>query len=203
MPAPTAIGRGRPILKTLGRWAPTAAAAALLLAAIVVFQLDAGRPQVPGQVILQTALVDRFHDRHDECARLPSHLMEVDSFPKSFVALPAAIADRLGATASAPLDLTTIGYAFDAAGKCNVPGDPAVHLVYRATDATNRHDALSLWIRKYEKQPEIEAGRIYLGTSADDSQPVLLWRLGEMMYYLTGDASSPIRDTARVLARGV
>ena len=196
-PRPGPAGRA-PTLGWVGRWQPAAVAAVLLVAAI--FVATTGRHADGTHLLLPAATIHAFQHRHVECSRTPQMPDGKEAFFQDLERLPPSIESHLGRPATPSLDLTPLGYQFQAAGKCNVPGEPAVHMIYSAMAHTGRNDSLSLWIRVYEGQPSIEAGRIYAGTPGDSTHPVLLWRQGEMIYYLTGDASAPVSDAASALA---
>jgi hypothetical protein len=45
----------------------------------------------------------------------------------------------------------------------------------------------------------IEEGRVYTAADATQPHPTLLWREGEMVYYLVGDAMPNVQQAATVL----
>lgn len=75
-------------------------------------------------------------------------------------------------------------------------------MIYRPAAGSGRHDALRLWIKVYgndSNDPMIAPERIYTGNAPKSLHPVLVWRNGNMIYYLTGNATSPMIDAAAAL----
>ncbi|MAE64233.1 MAG: hypothetical protein CMJ18_08145 [Phycisphaeraceae bacterium] len=187
----------------IGRWAPAAAAAVLFVASLIMFLQ--GRDTAPGHPVgagvLPVAMTELFEERHFGCTRGPDELMGTEMFSDDLEVLPSDVAKYLGSRPTPSLDLSGIGYEFHAAGRCNVPGEPSVHLIYRSD-----HDALSLWLRPYEGMPNIEAGRIF--TVLRDGSRLLIWRDAAMVYFLVGDSigitdgatTTRIEAAARMLA---
>ncbi len=196
---PSETPRATPARPTALRWIPAAAAALLLVASVAVFLAAREEAAAPGGTAVPASLAKRLQMRHEECSAQIQRLQGQSDFPADLVELPAAVVHHVGGGAIASLDLTALGYAFEAAGKCSVPGKPAVHMIYRALPETGRDDALSLWIKAYEQVPDIRENRLYFGTDADAPQTILLWRRGHVIYYLVGDTSAPMDRVANAL----
>lgn len=82
----------------------------------------------------------------------------------------------------------------------------AVNMIYRPRADSGHHDALSLWIKVYRENSggtTIEQDHIYTGSATDTLHPLLVWRNDPMIYYLTGNATSPMIDAAAALRLSV
>src|SRR5690606_25746901 len=123
-----------------------------------------------------------------------------DRFPRQVAALPGALSDYFHrSVAPGGLDLSRIGYEYQVTGLCSVPGQGAVHVLYKALPTTGRTDTLSLWLRPYDGQTPVEPGRLYLATDGETPMPMLIWREGDMVYYLMGDQMSNVEQAATAL----
>jgi len=122
--------------------------------------------------------------------------------PDSREQLPEALARRFHGQVAGGLDLSSIGYHFDRVGRCTVPGTGSVHLIYRAMAETGRQDAISLWIRPADEEFAVEPGTLHV-RGAERAHPVLIWRQGEMVYFLTGDGLGPAKQAATALGAPV
>ncbi len=193
----------RSVLAVIGRWAPAAVAAVLLVSALTVLRTaDSSGPAVAGaDVLFSAAKVQEFGRRHVSCSRMLDRLHGSELFPRQVSQLPGALTAYLGDSGPVlgSLDLTGLGYRFVGAGKCLVPGTGSVHLVYEAAERTARSDSLSLWIRAYDGKTDIEPGKLYTASGPSAVHPVLVWRVGDVVYYLVGDGPEQTRVAAERL----
>lgn len=195
----------------IGRWAPLAAAAAVAIGSLVLLSEGTRGGATPesanvaivataNQGVLPAERADRFARRHVRCSQKLSELFGTDRFPTDTKVLPAAVGGYLKQDIPAQLDLTGIGYRVEAAGVCTIPGQGAVHVLYRADPSTGRRDTLSLWIRKADANDEVSAkleeGRIYVGADTTTPHPMMLWRQNGLMHYLVGDAGDRVQEAA-------
>lgn len=186
---------------SFGQWLPLAAAAMFFLAAVVALQIGSNRPSLGDGAILPVSQVEQFQWRHTRCSRQIDDLARSEQLARPIEQVPAAIADLLGQAPVAVLDLSALGYRFEGAGPCNIPGHKAVHLIYRADEQTGRQDTLSLWIQPDEQQLNIAPETLHQITGDQAAHPMLVWRHGGMIYYLVGDSDQGVRDAAQTLAR--
>jgi hypothetical protein len=210
---PTASMQGPPpfSLRRISNWfssaglrAGGAIAAAAILTAAVLFLPDWGGAGGTGERagLLSPAKLEMFSKRHVQCVHRIEELRNTAAYPQEVGALPAALERRLdqATPGAATFDLSPIGYAFERAGDCAVPGKGAAHVIYRAKPSTGRSDAMSLWLgRVTEQAPDIKPGRLYRATDDHDAHPLLLWRHGGIMYYLVGNGEQPVQKAARFL----
>lgn len=170
------------------RWTPAAVAAALLLAATILF-FATPRSDPSTSTVLAASLVSQFENRHDDCARMREQLYSSQSFPVTAAELPSAIEQTIQVKACPSLDLSEFGYRFWKAGHCNLPGQDGVHLIYNTTgDDSGKDTALSLWIVKDTGRfDHIKPGQLHRIESA--SYPMIVWRHGGMVCFLIGDAA--------------
>jgi len=198
-PRPQAHEQG-PVVAKIGRWLP-AAVAAVLLIGVAVMWFSPPPTASPTSDLLPASMQTRFGDRHNACARMGVALYNAQKFKADAEQLPADLAAHfhqpLSPTPS--LDLSGVGYKFWRAGECSVPGKNAVHLVYRSVDHPEK-DTLSLWIKPFQQQTPIEAGKVYR-TAGDTDHPVVFWRTGNMVYYLTADSPASAEQAAEALRK--
>ena len=93
-------------------------------------------------------------------------------------------------------DLSPIGYAYVGAGPCDKPLENAAHLLYRSTEP-NRDDTISLFVQKYDGRSPIEPGKVYRIAGKDAAHPMIVWRHGEMVFYLVGNDEQPVLKAAK------
>ncbi len=184
------------VLARIGRWIPAAIAALLLLAAVGVYQ--AVPHSKPTADLFPVSQVDRFDSRHHLCSQTISALISDPDLPNNLDQLPAKLQEKLGQPVPG-LDLSALGYDFQAIGSCSIPGDNAVHLIYKADPATGRHDSISLWIRADDGRLPIEPGRLHASYGSHDDEKLLVWRHGGMVFYLLGDDPSRLEAVAKAL----
>ena len=206
------------VLAKIGRWAPLAAAAVLLLAALGLYlQSDARwadglRLGTQASSILPASMARQMDQRHGVCSSDTTELLRHAMFPDSVRELPAAVARQLDASGRGvvPLDLSVLGYRYVRAGECNVPGEPAAHIVYHADAASSQRDganeppALSLWITPDRGQFDaIDDGRVFMARITETRHPVMLWKRGGLVYLLLGEKLTDVESAANMLwARG-
>lgn len=182
-----------PVLARIGRWAPTAVAAVLLLAAGVLF-MQANSAVSPGDLraasLIPVDQVAQFTGRHGDCALDPARLEESKRFGDAteFDQLPGKLANYFQTTTDGMhLSLDGIGYDYQLTGACGLPGKGAVHIVYRNHQDPDR--AISVWVMPArEAHAVLEEGRVYSETGGDLLHPVIYWRQGDLLYYLVGDS---------------
>ena len=179
------------VLARIGRWVPLTAAAIFFVAALVVQNLPEQNTPLLFPSIAQNPVPESqygmFVKRHLGCSRMVDKLMHTELFPQDLKALPASLSKYLGGKATPGLDLSSIGYEFYAVGECAVPGKQSVHLIYHAKNDPTGQDALSLWMRRYSGLPAIEPDQAYY-VEAGGSHPLIVWRQGDMIYYLVGNS---------------
>lgn len=186
--APPAVRRSPGVLARIGRWAPTAVAAVLMFAAVVVFMqpADAGS----GPALLAVSKVEAFDGRHLDCAKQPRILHDHDRFGEAgaMQQLPTKLGEYFQtSTDGMRLNLSNVGYEYQLTGVCGLPGDGSVHIVYRHRDNPDR--AISLWIRPDDGSlKNLEADRVYVEAGKTLDHPVIVWRNKGMVYYLVGDS---------------
>lgn len=192
---------------TFRRWVPTIVAAVLLICTLAILGVQSYSQGRSNGSILRISLDESelrkttrsFQHRHVECAGLPGSLVESDRFPTDLAVLPRHINDYLGTWPTPALDLTKLGYRFERVGKCTLPGGQSMHMIYRAMPETGRRDTMSLWMKVDDRALDLEPGRIYAATDQNAVHPILVWRQGNMIYYLVGDVTSPMSSSVRGL----
>jgi len=202
-PSPTSPRRGwRAAFESRRRrlWMPLAAAATVGLAALVGLVLSDGF-NGHGTALLTPATIQQFSKRHVQCSHGLAQLHNATRYPTEVGELPAALADRLERKplSATQLNLQPLGYRFDRAGDCRIPGDQGVHVVYRAARGTERSDAISLWIHPASGELELEPGKLYEANSPNAPHPILMWRHAGLAYYLVGDSATRVEDAAQHL----
>ncbi|MEL7086898.1 MAG: hypothetical protein AAGL98_00400 [Planctomycetota bacterium] len=192
--APGTPYEGRPVLATLGRWvAPLAAAA--LLAVVGTVGLSAYRSQAGGGYtadgLISASLAERFGDRHTSCTLGEGMPAQTELFPAELDQLDESIARHVGPQiGGAALDLSSLGYDYQVAGLCPVPGDNAVHVIYKSADDR----ALSLWIKAYDGKPTLDPGVPYIPPQEHSGRPMMVWREADMVFYLVGDVMDDVKQ---------
>jgi len=196
---------GPKVLAVIGRWLPAAVAAMLLIGVLATFNaID--RPDkgslITSANVLNASMIDQFGDRHFKCSRKITPMYGIDQFPQNLTALPGALTDYFHQTIDAKvLDLSSLGYEFDVAGLCVIPGKGAVHLVYQSKAPTGQAETLSLWLRPFEQGSRIEPDRLYKADAPQQSYPMLVWRHGDMVYYLVGDSHDAVERAFDAISR--
>jgi len=189
----------RGVVAQIGRWAPAAAAAVLLITTISIIGVNQS-PVTPGQragTVLTQSQVMQFERRHVRCAQGVSSLMNAERFPRQVTRLPGALRDYFDRSMGAPpLDLSALGYEYVQTGECHVPGEGAVHLVYRAAERTGRSDRVSLWIRPDDGRLKLDRDHMYVAADEQSPHPLLIWKQNGMVYYLAGDALDRVQRVA-------
>ncbi len=193
------------IIATIGRWFPLAIAAMLFLSALVMWNANpTSHDNADG--IVPVKQIERFASRHVTCSRALTELHNVENFPDRLEAMPDKLAELFPISSTPNLDLSALGYEFEKAGNCLIPGKDAVHMVYRAAPETGRHDSMSLWIKPYrgpdssDHDAAIEPNRIYRVADAQQAHPMFVWRTDSMIYYLVGDSGDQVQRAAQSIA---
>jgi anti-sigma factor RsiW len=205
VPRPAPPETGPTVLAVIGRWMPAAVAAVLFIGAMIALNqagmLGRERLITSGQV-LNASLVDKFGDRHFKCSRRISPMHGKDKFPQDLSALPGALSTYFDQPINKDvLNLSSLGYEFDMVGLCVIPGKGSVHVVYKSQAATGQLETLSLWLRPFEEGSGIEADRLYKTADPTENFPMLVWRHGDMVYYLVGDSYDAVERAFDVLSR--
>jgi hypothetical protein len=202
-PSPTAnrADTGSPVLAVIGRWLPATVAALFFIGALVALNMAGSRDNGTGNNtvahanglitqgnVLNASLVDQFGNRHFKCSRHIAPIHGADKFPQDLARLPGALSEYFHESIDPELiDFSGLGYEFDMAGLCILPGKGAVHMIYKSQPDTGHSDMLSLWMRPYEEGSGIEADRLYTTADPRENFPMIVWRHGDMVYYLVGD----------------
>ncbi|MEM1110225.1 MAG: hypothetical protein AAGH99_16185 [Planctomycetota bacterium] len=182
--------QGSPVIARIGQWvAPLAVAATLFIGAVVALNVINDNRKYTSDGILTASLAQTFGDRHVKCALGQQAPYATDLFPASVSELDEAIAQQVGqAIEGAALDLSVLGYDYQLAGLCPIPGGDAVHVIYENAEG----QALSLWIKAYDGKPVLDPGRAYIPPQDHTSQPMMVWRDGDMVFYLVGNTMDEV-----------
>ena len=178
------------VIGRIGRWLPSGVAAALFITAAILYggsghaMNGSGGRLVAG--MMPTKLVSLFEQRHVRCSNDIEKLHHDPNLPGQIEELPGVLGERFGGK-MAELDLRGIGYQFERVGKCTVPGDVGVHLVYEPIE-DETSGAISLWITPEYGRFNIENEKIYTINGNDEAHPILMWKANGIMYYLVGDS---------------
>lgn len=193
-----------PVIGRIGRWLPSAVAAALLIAAPVMFMQASGTGSSAGPAVaslLSVSQVGAFDNRHLDCSAKPVILKDHDRFgPEGdFEHLPGKIADYFHTSADGmALSLDGIGYDYRLTGACSLPGSDGVHIVYRHRENPGR--SISLWLTADDgRYAQMDAGRVYVEAGKTLDHPVIIWRSGGLIYYLVGDSLQDAHQAVAVL----
>ena len=127
-------------------------------------------------------LAESVTDKHLWCADLEDHFVD-PNFPRSINDLGPAAEKFMSQPVLTP-DLTSIGYEFAGAGPCHIPGGLTLHLLYRSTETG---EFISLFSQKPPWKVELADGHQAIGAGPDADHPLLIWRAGDVMYYLVCD----------------
>lgn len=187
---------GPPVLARIGRWVPAAVAAVLLIAAAVVYTASnpggSGLTGFAGQQasFLSVDQIDQFTGRHGDCSLDTDLVYESEKFgdATAFNQLPGKLADYFKtSTDGLRLSLDGIGYQYEIAGACTLPGKGSVHIVYKHKDHPDK--AISLWVKPADDtHAGLKEGQVYANAGEDLMHPVIYWRQGGLLYYLVGDS---------------
>lgn len=197
---------GSPVLAVIGRWVPAAVAAVLLLGAVIALNQTGSdavndRLITSGQV-LNASLVERFGTRHFKCARKITPIYGSEQFPQKLDELPGALSSYFHQSIDVDaLNLSSLGYEFDMIGLCLLPGKGSVHMIYSSQAPTGQTDTLSLWLRPFEEGSGIEPGKLYKTPDPQKNFPMLVWRAGDMVFYLVGDSYDAVERAFDAISR--
>ena len=210
-----------PVLGRIGRWVPAAVAAMLLLAAGVAYlATPASRDPLPGPVVVDDwpadavmpeATARAFVTRHVRCTTGVEPLdHEVRTLPAAAGLMPELqpwMQRQIDGEAAA-LDMTGMDFGFVKAGACPVPGEAAVHLIYR-NNQPGRTDHLSLWVQAFPADAAattsgasllgLQPGKVHTIFPLHSDHPMLVWTDGERVYFLIGDAPGAVQQAAEHL----
>lgn len=202
--APRRSDAGPSVLARIGRWLPAAVAALFFIGALVALNhannRDGGR-LITAANVLNASLVDQFGNRHFKCSRDITPVHGTDRLPQDLAALPGALSDYFHQPIDPQvLDLSALGYEFDVAGLCLLPGKGAVHLIYKSQPASGHSDMLSLWMRPFQEGSGIEPDRLYTTADPENHFPMVVWRHGNMVYYLVGDTYDTVERAFKAIS---
>lgn len=192
---------GPPVIARISRWAPTAVAAVMLIAATAIFFAGRNGGVGPPQPVLDVRTVQAFGSRHMHCAGNPDELLHNHTrFGENIQQLPGHLGDYLQHSVDGlSLDLSSIDYDYQLAGVCSIPGDGAVHIIYRHHDDPAR--AMSLWIvdAKDQVTAQMQPGRVYVEAGDELDHPVILWEDNGLLFYLVGDSLEGVQQAVYAL----
>ncbi|MEO1237538.1 MAG: hypothetical protein AAFX76_12190, partial [Planctomycetota bacterium] len=152
--------------------------------------VEADRRQVERCGLITARLAQTFGDRHEQCAMENQLPYANELFPATMSGLDRALADHVGPEIeAASLDLSSIGFDYRVAGVCPIPGKDAVHLIYENPQG----QSLSLWIKGYDAEPVLDPGVPYFPPQGHTAQPMVVWREGDMVFYLVGDTMEDVQ----------
>ena len=182
---------GPPVIARIGRWVPAAVAAVLLVAAGVLFSQANNAPSFNTQAVsfLEPGQIKNLTGRHFDCAERPDRLKNPDQFGGSdFEQLPGKLSDYFNTQANTlSLNLDGIGYDYQLAGTCSLPGSGAVHIIYHKHNDPTR--SISVWIvPANDMHGKLQEGRVYAEVGEDLLRPVIFWRKSGLLYYVVGDS---------------
>lgn len=191
-----------PVLARIGRWAPAAVAAVMLLAATAVFfSARSAAPGVSATTVLDVRTVQNFSQHHMHCAENPvERLHNPERFGEGLDELPGNLDTYFDRSVDGrALDLSAIQYDYQLAGVCNIPGDGAVHIVYQHHDDPAR--AMSLWIGPAPEHlaSQMAPGRLYVEAGDNLDHPVIFWEDNGLIFYLVGDSLQDVHDAVQTL----
>lgn len=142
--------------------------------------------------IIPASQVERFGQRHDSCMQEITRLHEFASNPHQIQEMPKVISEHLGKQPYPCLDLSNIGYAFERAGPCNIPGK-AAHLIYKSTAPDSPNDAISLWITPDSGTLNLVPDKVFRVRGPESEHPIIVWRHNNLIYYIIGDSYANIQ----------
>ena len=183
---------GPPVIARIGRWAPAAVAAVLLLAAGVLFNQASNTNNGLGTTEVGHPSFEKIQQltgRHFDCAERPDRLKNPDQFGgEDFEQLPGRLSDYFKTDADKlSLNLDGMGYEYQLTGTCSLPGSGAVHIVYHKQEDSKQ--SISVWIVPAKPEHDtLKEGRVYTAVGDNLLRPVIFWRDGGLLYYLVGDS---------------
>jgi len=195
---PASLGRvDRSVGRSGRRWLPAlAAAAALMLVTTLVALYLPGGSGNTGEVVLNARA--GMIARHEQCAR-NLDMLQREGLEQSLEAVPTSVYNTFNQQAAPGLDLSSLGYVFEGIGHCTAPGGKALHLMYVPSDDAAPQKTISLWVRPDDGKVDIQPGRLYRVTGDQADMRVLVWKGGNMMYYLVGAQTSKADEAARMM----
>ncbi|MEM9420041.1 MAG: hypothetical protein AAGA25_13460 [Planctomycetota bacterium] len=181
-----------PVIGRIGNWiAPIAVAATLFIGALVALNVMNNNRGYSPDGILTASLANTFGERHLKCAAGKSSPYDTELFPAEVALLDDSLVQHVGQELDgAALDLSTLGYEYKVAGFCPIPGDKSVHVMYENPAG----QMLSLWIKTYDGKPTLDPGVPYIPPQDHTEQPMMVWREGDMVFYLVGDTMDDVKQ---------
>ncbi|MBB6430234.1 hypothetical protein HNQ40_002040 [Algisphaera agarilytica] len=194
-PAPTSASvqeHDSPVIGRIGQWlAPIAVAATLFIGALVALSVMNSNRGYHSDGILTASLAQTFGERHVKCSIGQSAPYDGQLFPAEIGQLDDSLVQHVGQELDgAALDLSTLGYEYKLAGFCPLPGDKSVHVMYE----NDKGQMLSLWIKAYDGKPTLDPGVPYIPPTDHTEQPMMVWREGDMVFYLVGDTMDDVKQ---------
>lgn len=199
------------VLRRIGAWLPMAVAALIAIAAGGWFTAymtgggigmdDTGQAQLLQVADLTPGQLETFSRRYKGCTRGTEAPLQPERFPQDIQALPGAVEDYFDKPVhGVPLDLSPLGYSYQRAGLCSIPGQTSVLVVYTPAPGSGHTEGLSLWIRPVGPRIQgIEPGRLYSATCGKTGETLLIWRDGDLVYYLVGPSRQATQRVAQTL----
>lgn len=181
-----------PVLARIGRWAaPLAVAATLFIGAIVALNVISNAGGYTSDGLITARLAETFGERHVQCALGQAAPQSTELFPADINQLDDSLVQHVGQELDgAALDLSTLGYNYKIAGLCPIPGGDSVHVIYENPQG----QSLSLWIKPYDQHPVLDPGVPYIPPHDHTTQPMMVWREGDMVFFLVGDTMDDVRQ---------
>jgi len=185
-------GDDQAVLARIGRWAaPLAVAATLFIGALVALNVmnnPGGGYTADG--LITARLAETFGQRHTQCSLGQGVPAESQLFPADIDQLDDTLVQHVSQELDgAALDLSTLGYDYRIAGFCPLPRGDAVHVIYENPGG----QSLSLWVKAYDQQPVLDPGVPYVPPRDHTATPMMVWREGDMVFYLVGDKMDDVR----------
>jgi anti-sigma factor RsiW len=174
---------------------PASIAAVICIIAGILFGMMMFKPAEKGGPPFPTATIAAITHIHVDCSRAPS--LHNLPFPHQLGELQNSLKTYLGRSEPYP-DLSGIGYQYVGAGPCAKPLEGTAHLLYKSIRGPIT-DTLSLFVQEYHGQIQVEDGKVYWGQGPDSAHPMIIWRKGNLVFYLVGDAPSSVEAAAGVM----
>ncbi|MEM9916263.1 MAG: hypothetical protein AAF911_15015 [Planctomycetota bacterium] len=181
-----------PVLALIGRWvAPLAVAATLFIGALVALNVMSDSGGYTSDGLITASLAQTFGQRHAKCALGEAGPYGTELFPAEVDQLDDALVQHVGQELDgAALNLSTLGYDYKVAGFCPLPGGDSVHVIYENPEG----QTLSLWVKAYDGKPTLDPGVPYVPPHDHTAQPMMVWREGDMVFYLVGDTMDDVKQ---------
>ncbi len=190
----------RPVSETrqARRYWPIALAAGIAIflgiAALLRMTGQSGAPVSPAKnvvVVDRVRLASRIDWMHNHCSELSGHSGN-RGFPHEIGSLAPVVREFIGHDAMTP-DLSSLGYFFEGAAACTVPGGKTLHLLYRTSDVPAQH--VSVFAQDDQGQLDAAPDKVFVLSGDGSGHPILAFRDGVTVYYLIADNYASLRST--------